>query len=69
MVTRVPRQPGPHLVDLVGSVVVHYHVDLKPAGQIRVDFVEELEELLMPVASIAAADRHAASVLSEKYVA
>jgi hypothetical protein len=46
--------------DLVSSVIVHYQVNFKAAGEIRVDLVEKLQELLMPVSSIAIADHHAA---------
>src|SRR3954452_16342460 len=38
------------------DVVVHHQVDLKPLRKIRIDVVEEAQELLMAMAPVAMAD-------------
>src|SRR5215831_1115227 len=60
VIARVARPPRSYLRHLVGSVVIHHQVDVKAAGQIRFDVLEKSQELLMPVAPVATADRYAA---------
>jgi hypothetical protein len=56
VISRVARQPGSHLGYLVGSVVVHHQVNVKAAGEIGVNVIEEPQELLMAVPSVATAN-------------
>ena len=43
---RMPIEPGPHLRVFVTAVVVQDHVDDLPGGDLRLDGVEETDELL-----------------------
>src|SRR5712671_735086 len=52
----MPRQPSPHLGVLVGGVVVEDDMDDFAGRDLRLDGVEEPDELLMAVALHAAAD-------------
>lgn len=56
VILRVARQPSSHLGHLVGSVFVHHQMNVKAAGEIGVNVVQEAQELLMPVPSVAPAD-------------
>src|SRR5512133_4348143 len=56
VIARVTRQPRSHLADPVRAVIVHDQVDVKTAGEIGIDVVEESQELLMPVPAVAIAD-------------
>ena len=53
---RMPRQPSPHLGVLVGGVVVEDDMDDFAGRDLRLDGVEEADELLMAVALHAATD-------------
>src|SRR3977135_3116530 len=53
----MPRQPSPHLGMLVGGVVVEDDMDDFAGRDLRLDGVEEPDELLMAVALHAATDR------------
>ena len=66
MISRVARQSGSHLGDLVGSVVVHHQVNVKTTGEIRVNVVEEWQELLMAVPSVAIANIDSADNLQSR---
>jgi hypothetical protein len=48
------------LLTLLRAVVVHHQVNVESAWQARGDFVQEAQELLVPVAAIAVADGDAA---------
>ncbi len=50
---RPPSQLGFDRGGLVGGVVVHDDVDVEAVRNIAVDHLEEVEELLGPVASVA----------------
>src|SRR5258708_21188102 len=52
----MPRQPSPHRGMLVGGVVVEDDMDDFAGRDLRLDGVEEADELLMAVALHAAAD-------------
>ena len=53
---RVPVEPLAHLGMLVGGVVVEDHVDDLSGGNLRLNGVEEADELLVPMALHVAAD-------------
>jgi len=48
---RMPCQPLPHLLMLVGCVVVDDGVDCLLRRHLRFDGIEEADELLVPVAA------------------
>ncbi len=60
LVTRMAWQPGLHLANLVRAVVVHHQVNFEAARQAGVNLVQKAKELLMPVATVTAADGDAA---------
>jgi hypothetical protein len=41
MVTGVAHQPSSHLIDLVGSVVIHHQVNINTCWDICVNVIEE----------------------------
>src|SRR5262249_38920862 len=53
---RVLGKPFAHLRMLVGGVIVDDRMDLLTLGDLRVDLIEEADELLMPMALHIAAD-------------
>src|SRR5262249_6939880 len=53
---RVLGKPFAHLRMLVGGVIVEDRMDLLTLGDLRVDLIEEADELLMPMALHIAAD-------------
>ena len=53
---RMPRQPGSYFADLVRTVVVHHQVNFKSRRNVGVNFVQKLQEFLMPVPPVAVAD-------------
>jgi hypothetical protein len=57
-ISRVARQPSVHLGYFVGAIVIHDQVDREAAREIDVDVMEKSQKLLMPVPSVAVADRH-----------
>lgn len=50
------RQPSLNFPRLVGGIVVHHEVDVRPVGHRGVDALEEVEELGRPMVFIALAD-------------
>src|SRR5438876_402316 len=61
MVFRMAKEPSFHGRRLVRAVVVHDQVDLDPRllGDIRIDLAQELEELLMSMATVTTPDHFA----------
>src|SRR5215467_8733394 len=60
------RQPISNLVDLVRTVVIHDEMHVHPRGKVFFDLVEKPQELLMPVSSVASADRDAGSYVHRR---
>lgn len=58
MIFRMPQEPAFHRRCLVSPVVVQNHMNFDSgfAFQFRIQFVEEFEELLMPVSPVTLAD-------------
>lgn len=59
MPMRAARQPGLDLWRLVGGVVVHHEVYVRPLGHLGVDSLEEVEELGGPVPLVTFSDHGA----------
>ena len=56
VIARVAFQPGLHFVNLVRAVVVHDQVHVWSCRKIAFNFVEKLQELMLPVPPAAVAD-------------
>jgi hypothetical protein len=66
MVTGVVQQTRSHLIDLAGSVVIHHQVDIKTCWEVRVNVIEEPQQLLMAVPSVATAESDSASDIQSR---
>src|SRR5215469_15864875 len=64
VIAGMAQQPSSHLLDLVGSVVVHYQVDFKTETCINV--LEEAQKLLMAMPAVATADRDPAGDIQSR---
>ncbi len=53
---RTAREPRLYLGGFVGGIVIHDDMDIEPFGQLRIDLLEEVEELGCPVTLVAFAD-------------
>jgi len=56
MPVRAAREPGLDLRRLVGCIVVHHEVYVRPLGHRGVDTLEEVQKLGRPVTFVAFAD-------------
>ena len=56
MPMRAARQPGLYFRCLVGGIVVHHEMNIRPLGHLRVDPLEKVEEFGCPVTFLAFAN-------------
>ncbi len=56
VIARMPRQPSLLFANLVGTEIVHHQMNLESLGQTGFDLVEKVQELLKPIAPVAALD-------------
>jgi hypothetical protein len=66
VIAGMAQQPSSHLLDLVGSVVVHYQVDIKASGETCIHVLEEAQKLLMTMPAVATADRDPAGDIQSR---
>ena len=57
MIAGMACEPVPHFVDFVRAVVVHHEMHLDVGGDGGIDPGQKLQELLMPMATLAVAER------------
>ena len=53
---RTAREPRLYLGGFVGGIVIHNDMDIESFGQLRIDLLEEVQELGCPVTLVAFAD-------------
>jgi len=56
VIARMPGEPAHDLRHLVGAVVIHDDVDVAGGWELRVELLQKLEQLLMPMPSMTLAD-------------
>ena len=56
VIPRVTHEPAGHLRHLVGAVVVHDDVHFTGGGELRIDPLQKLQELLVPMTPMAVPD-------------
>jgi len=56
MILRPASEPRLDLGGFVGGIVIHNDMDIESFGQLRIDLLEEVQELGCPVTLVAFAD-------------
>src|SRR5208283_1539998 len=54
--TVMPFKPALHTGMFVRAIIIHHHVQLDPAGKLRIQALEKLQELLVAMASVTLTD-------------
>ena len=66
VIAMMAQQPSSHLLHLVGSIVVHHQVDIKICRETCIHVLEEAQELLVTMPSVATANRDPAGDIQSR---